>query len=181
MQLTMFLLFTLSQIPNTVLEYSYDDKGRIVFMEVVNTKIGYDTLVQNAENMGYEKIQGDDEQQGFVKEASFMLYNKRISKVPHGELTYNVQIEVKERRYRYVITALVFHEYERNRYGRYEAKRNGQMALETLLAEPDKIWENHRQTILKKMESEIERLKSDMTLVPDEGEQKSKVKINDNW
>ncbi|MTI39761.1 hypothetical protein E1140_09670 [Fulvivirga lutimaris] len=177
----MLLLFTLSQLTSTPLEYSFDDSGKIVFMEVVSTEIGFDTLVQNVENLGFEKVQNGDEEQGFSKEASFMLYNKRISKVPHGRLTYNVQVDVKENRYRYVITDLIFHEYERNRYGRYEEKRNGQMALEPLLAEPDKQWENHKQTILKKMESEVAMLKSEIVAVPLEEEQKSEVKINDDW
>lgn len=180
MQLTMFLLFTLSQF-STTLEFSYDNKGKIVFIEVVNTTIGYDTLVQNLQNMGFEEAPEGDEKQGFGKELSFMLYNKRISKVPYGRLTYDVQVEVKENRYRYVITGFVFHEYERNRYGRHEEKRNGQMALERLLVNPDKQWEDHKQTILKKIESEVAILKSKIVAVPVEEEQKSKVKINGNW
>jgi hypothetical protein len=181
MQLAMFLLFTLSQLTGTLLEYRYDESGKIVFMEVFNTTIGYDTLVQNVENLGFEKVEEGYKEQGFSKEASFILYNKRISKVPHGRLTYNVLIEVKEDRYRYVITDLIFHEYERNRYGRYEEKRNGQMALEPLLADADKQWEKHKQTILKKMESEVAILKSEIAAIPVEKEQKSKVKINDIW
>lgn len=178
--LSMFLLLTLFQLSDAF-EYSYDEKGKVVFMEVINTTIGYDTLIQNVRSLGFSETEEGDNVQGFRKEASFMLYNKRISKVPHGELTYNVQIELKEDRYRYVITDLTFHEYDRNRYGRFEEKRNGQQAIEPLLNDPDKVWEKHKQTILEKMESEVYKLKRDIETVPVEEEQKDKVKINDNW
>ena len=80
-----------------------------------------------------------------------------------------------------MITDLIFHEYERNRYGRFEEKRNGQQAIEPLLNDPDKVWDKHKQTILEKMESEVHKLKREIEAIPVEEEQKSKVKVNDNW
>ena len=183
MQLFMILLFTFTQASGS-LEYSFDESGKIVFMEVVNTKLGYDTLFQNLDNLGFDMDRNDDKGivvKTFKKAASFMLYNKRISKVPHGRLSYTLLIEVKDNRYRYLITDFVFHEYERNRYGRFEEKRNSEKAIEPLLKNPDKKWENHSQTILEKMESEITKLKEDLETIPVGEKQKKKVEFNDDW
>ncbi len=165
------------------LEYQYDENGHILFMEVVETRLVHEKLLTNASALMEAKENQTAEENGkFKKTSSFRLYKKRLGKTPHGELSYSIRLEVRENRYRYIITDFRFHPLEKNRYSRFVKTRSGPRELEPYLKEPDKTWQRHRETILTKMEQLIEDIKLQMSEESKEEEKTPpSVKIDDEW
>lgn len=60
--------------------------------------------------------------EGFITcKAGFLVYTKGIaSKQIHGEITYNIRIDIKEKKYRYTFTNFVFEYYKIDRQYKYE-------------------------------------------------------------
>ncbi len=182
MQLTLMMFFLLfQQNPATELELSYNNNARIIFIEVVETNIGYDTLISNAADITRKDGENTGTGMVFTKQSSFMLYSKKLTKVPDGKLKYNLQIEVKDSKYRCIISDMVFYEYERSRYGRFVEKRNGERPVEVMLKEPSKVWKSHKESMLENFEKVIENIKNRMAMIPEMKDNDITVKLNDDW
>ncbi len=159
-------------------ELRYDENGHIVFIDIVSTDLKASHLLANAQSLK-EFEQTSDKK--FIKNYVMTLYKKRLGKSPEGELTYTLSIELKENRYRYVFTDFVYHPLMRNRYGRFERKRNGSQSLEDLVSTEDKIWEGYKGKLFNKIDSSVEFLKSELTKITERPKEQQKVNLSDDW
>lgn len=164
-------------------ELKYDENGRIIFTEIITTDFEPELLLKNAQRaleVDNESVSPD--QVKFNEFGSFMLYTKKLSKVPDGRIRYFLEVEVKENRYRYVITDFTFHKYERNRYGRFEELKGKEKRVETLIDNPNKDWKKHKLTIITEIEEVIDQLKEDMTITAStEISTQEIIKLNTDW
>ncbi len=83
-----------------------------------------------------------------------------------GSITYKIQVEVKEEKYRYAFTDFLYHYYSQNR--NYQMVKNGKTKF---LEDPkapgwQKLWNSHHKTITSGIESQIAALKTKMVEVP---------------
>jgi hypothetical protein len=152
--------------------------GRIGFEEVIPAdNLGKDVLYGNAmkyvssiEKVGKGKkdIHVDYHQGVVSNKAGFYVYtNGLLTPQIHGEITYNIRIEILENSYKYTITDFVFQYYQRNRYGRYAPVSGKTKALEEeRFAGMQNIWHGHKKTTKEVIEGEIQTLKERMTESP---------------
>jgi len=72
-------------------------------------------------------------------EGRFMIYNGlSILKHEGGEISYQLNIEFKDQKYRYWLTSFIFTPYERDRYGNFVPKLGIEIPLETAQSKLDK-------------------------------------------
>lgn len=183
----LFALFLLSAkgfSQETVLPV--DGSGKYTFYEVVELKNSdRATLLNNAElfleyyvNKKYKKHIVKDTLAGSISaKSSFPVYKRgSLGKNVDGVIAYSIQIEVKDQKYRYVITDFVFREYERNRYGRFQPVSAKVKRLE----QPGSAqWEAHKRTVKERMDVLVGELK--LNMLKESKVQAEKVIVKEEW
>ncbi|CAN5602067.1 hypothetical protein BH23BAC1_BH23BAC1_09230 [soil metagenome] len=117
-----------------------------------------------------------------VNKGSFYVYTQGlITPQIHGEITYNVRLEVNDDSYKYTITDFVFIYYQRNRYGRYAPVKGKYKPLEEdNFAGSQKTWINHKKTTKDIIEKQIEQLKAAMAEPPADANGGSEFSLEKN-
>ncbi|WP_020526533.1 DUF4468 domain-containing protein [Flexithrix dorotheae] len=106
---------------------------------------------------------------------AFKVYKGEYAKHADGEISYNLTIEVKEGRYRYIFTNFIFQPYSLNRYGKYTAVSGIYKPLEGPPYEGNKNWNKHKLATEEKINGLITSLKLKMLEKP-----MSNIEVNKN-
>ncbi|MBS1506600.1 MAG: DUF4468 domain-containing protein [Bacteroidetes bacterium] len=110
-------------------------------------------------------------------ESSFFVYTQSgILKKVSGLITYKLSVEVKDNKYRYQLSNFVFHYYKQDR--NYNMVETGKTKpLEELKATGwQKLWTQHRATVLAKMKASAQQLELKMIEKPKKITAEKKVK-----
>lgn len=110
-------------------------------------------------------------------ESSFFVYAQSgILKKVSGLITYKLSVEVKDNKYRYQLSNFVFHYYKQDR--NYNMVETGKTKpLEELKATGwQKLWTQHRATVLAKMKASAQQLELKMIEKPKKITAEKKVK-----
>ena len=128
-------------------------------------KKGIDSRISEVEN-GYETPFG------------FFVYKL---KHPVFKINYKLTIEVKEGRYRYTIDNFYAQKYVRNRYGRYEPARNGELSIsEEFYPSDQNTWDKARSMVKDHVDSVVGLIEMNMSELPVQEEQILSLK-SDDW
>jgi hypothetical protein len=116
-----------------------------------------------------------------INNGSFYVYTQGlITPQIHGEITYNVRLEVTENSYKYTFTDFVFQYYQRNRYGKFTPVKGKVKALEEeKFAGMQKIWLNHKKVTKQVIEKQIQQLKNSMSEQPAGANGESEYSLED--
>jgi hypothetical protein len=186
------LSFTL-QIPGLDKDpgFQLSEEGKIVFIEQINDVDSEIDLEVNAKHfltiLGEEDemliAKSEGEMVSYQTTTGFKLYRKSIGKTPYGKVSYRIKIEIKENRYRYIITDLVFKEYERNRYARFVPSKKKAQPIEKYLDDPSKAWQRYLNDIESKVGQTISDLKQELmeSRQSSKVDDISKVNISQDW
>ncbi|MDQ3393386.1 MAG: DUF4468 domain-containing protein [Bacteroidota bacterium] len=133
-----------------------------------NNAINYVSPSNKKRNKSSKDLSINPEKQVIQKKGNFFVYTQGlITPQVHGEITYNIYIQVFEDGYKYTFTNFVFNYYQRNRYGRY-ARVSGKYKYleEEKFAGMQKTWTNHKLYTKEFVESQIHQLKNKMSELP---------------
>ena len=172
-------------------QFPIDDLGKYTITEVVELHgIDKDKLFLNGEKFmkkvkvlnskkKYYKIEKDN--YTITNKGSFYVYRiGSVKKGIGGAVEYDINLEIKDGKYRYTITNFIFNEYQRNRYGKYEPVKGKFIPLEMEVSSINKKeWEKHKQVVFEKSLELIQNLYSEMIYA--EEKKNKKVKKDDNW
>ena len=128
-----------------------DERGKLIYLEVVSTKAPVDSLKirvlnylkKQNENLKFKSVKGDSI---FIATGKLII-NKTLLVMSHpsGEVLYNFQAEVKQGKYRFWLTDFSFIPYQRDRYGNFVTSTTVGVPLEN---NPSKLnaaeWEVYR-------------------------------------
>ena len=166
--------------------------SQTMFYEVVSLDSTYDVslLKENAlsvleELIGVKKTKKSKEldpriaeiESGYKTTNSFFVYK---FKHPEFKISYTINIEAKEGRFRYILEDFKAEKYERNRYGRYVPSRNGhpQLSDENFPAD-QKTWDKTLLMVPRHVESVTKIIKLKMSEKPVLTEQI--LTLNEDW
>jgi len=109
---------------------SFDEHNKYIYYQVVKeSALNADTLyiralsfLKKAYSKNKLKLVNEDKAQGALTGKGVFLVTKKALVLNHedGEVTYSLKIEVKDSKYRYWLSDLVYTPYQRNRYGSFE-------------------------------------------------------------
>ncbi len=124
---------------------SFDEHNKYIYYQVADAPgLPIDTL--HARGLNFFKIyypktklKPAAEDKNISGEGKFLVYGG-VSVLKHekGEITFNVNIEFKDQKYRYWLTGFVFTPYQRDRYGNSVPQRGIDVPLEDALTKFDK-------------------------------------------
>ncbi|MDH3709155.1 MAG: DUF4468 domain-containing protein [Cyclobacteriaceae bacterium] len=169
-----------------------DEMGKITFAEVVQVEgVSKDLLYQNAHNYLTSLVENS---KGLKKSSlevignqelylplHFNVYHEFPIKSPHGIIKYDLNVSLKDGRYRYVASNFVFYYLKRNRYGKFvEVNGKSKPLEEPFFKGNQKLWDQHKTKVSEKVTGLAETLKAVM-LIPDGGPKKEIVKVNSDW
>jgi hypothetical protein len=103
-----------------------------------------------------------------------------ILKKLSGKFYYNINVEVKNNRYRYSFSDFIYHEYKSDRYHNILPTGNTKNLEETKALGWQKLWDKHRKTLDEKINSDIRNLKTYIIVRPKKPEI-SPVKKEVKW
>lgn len=184
----LIIFFHPSQAQDVILPQ--DESGHIVFHEVVEAdSFTQEELLDNAQQfaqktLGKKKIKPvltDTAGSIVVKDASFKVYEKMITKRIDGIIHYTFKVEVKDGKYRYFFSDFTFQPYERNRYGKFEPVSGIYKPLEEDFKGNRKSWEDHKETVATVIQSQIEELKLTMQYRHENMTRKDEKKSVNDW
>lgn len=192
LKITVFLItsvFTYSLAQDT--QFPINDMEKYTLTEVVElTGIDKDKLFSNGEkfmkkvkvlNSKKKYYKTEKENYTIRNRGSFYVYRiGSVKKGIGGAVEYDVDLEIKDGKYRYTITNFIFNEYQRNRYGKYEPVKGKYTPLEMAVSSINKKeWEKHKQVVYDKSLELIKNLYIEMIYA--EEKENKKVKKDDNW
>ena len=158
--------------------FQRDENNKIVFYEIINIdtierKYLYEnaliwlksTLVEKN-----DKITFENELMGTIEgESGFMVYVPSIiSHMPHGKISYKVQLEIKEKKYRYYFSDFIFQYYQQDRRDfKYKPVKSALKPLEKeKYMGSQNAWNAHKVTVKETIDGQIANLKLQMAKKP---------------
>lgn len=169
---------------------SFDENNKYIYYQVADLPaLPKDTLLARAFHFlksAYPKIKlnhiGDPNM--LNGRGKFLVYGGAgFLKHEHGEISYLLNIECKDQKYRYWLTGFVFTPYERDRYGNFAPEPGKEIPLESVLKKLDKkeagSYLDEAGTFCKQLG---DKLKLEMTraFTPKKAEGTKKV-VTDKW
>ena len=164
-----------------------DEFGKYTFMEVVDAPgFTQEKLFNNANSWAKETFKKpvsyrDSITWSIKARGSFIVHNVgSLKKHPDGAVEFEFTLEIKEARYRYIITNYTFIPYARDRYAQFEPQKSKSTPLEIEPAAMNKAnWNGYIKTSHSKSMALIDQL-AQAILIPDIQNPK-KIKRNDSW
>jgi hypothetical protein len=156
-------------------------------MEIIDVP-GYtqEQLFNNANSWSKETFKKprssrDSTSWSITASGSFTVHNVgSLKKHPDGVVEFEITIEIKEARYRYIITNYKVIPYERDRYAQFVPQNSKSMPLESNPSTMNKAnWNSYIKTAHSKSLALIDQF-SQAVMTPDLQTPK-KVKRNDSW
>jgi len=111
---------------------------------------------------------------------SFYVYRLgSVKKGIGGAVEYDLKLEIKDGKYRYILTNYIFNEYQKNRYGKYEPVKGKYTPLETEVSSLNrKEWDKQRQVVYDKSQELIQNLYGEMIYAEEKKSKKDKKDVN---
>jgi len=168
-------------------DYTYTPEGKLLFTEVITeegkSQSGLYKLAQDVySEIPKRKKELEDENFSLSIEQKLTLHEKGIlSRIPYADIQFDMKLEFKNGRYRYLLSDFEFLPYERNRYGKYVVLQRKRKDLESVV--DTKEWKSHSETFLQAIEAEIAYLNMAMHGNPvslNETNEKT-VEVSDEW
>jgi hypothetical protein len=100
------------------------------------------------------------------KSTFYVFSQTGILKKISGKVSYNFSIEVKDKKYRYVLNDFVFHYFKQDRYYNMVETGNTKSLEETEALGWQKLWTSHRRSVTYKMNENIKMLQIQMAENP---------------
>lgn len=179
MRYLIFFTFMTSQI--SLPDFQYNEEGEIIVTDVVSTSLDETRLLMNTEEF-YQNLNNYslDSTGKYYSSTSFTLYTKRLGYVPEGKINYVMSVEIRENRYRYILSDFVFTPMEINRYGRYELQKNEASSLRVWLEKENNI-KLHKKNILLGVERQLNQMKASIENEKPSVDNSKVVKLSDEW
>ena len=164
-----------------------DEYGKYTLMEIIDVP-GYtqEQLFNNANSWANETFKKpinskDTTAWSIMASGSFTVHNVgSLKKHPDGVVEFEFTIEIKEARYRYIITNYKLIPYERDRYAQFVPQNSKSMPLESNPSTMNKAnWNGYIKTAHSKSMTLVDQL-AQAVMTPDIQTPK-KVKRNDSW
>jgi hypothetical protein len=165
---------------------SFDEHNKYIYYEVADMPgLSADTL--HARSLYflkkvYPRPQIKTTANTITGEGKFLTYGG-VSVLRHetGEIAYHVNIEFKDQKYRYWLTAFVFTPYQRDRYGNFVPQQGIDIPLEDVDAKLEKkdaeAYLNETGTFCKEFGEKLKQL----ILKASKKEETTKKVVTDNW
>jgi hypothetical protein len=156
------------------IKFQKDQDGKIIFYEVVTVdSVPRDTLWKNARvwirsilNDKSDKVTDEQYLYGTLDaKTSFMVYTSSIiSKTPHGRIFYDVNLEVRDKKYRYTFSNFIFQPYKQDRKDLkyYPIPKNFKPLEDERYGGYQQAWDEHRYEVKRRVESQIAYLKREI-------------------
>jgi hypothetical protein len=169
-----FLLFTCCFYSHAQAQLPQDDKGHILFTEVVKAdSLDEKLLYSNAKAWlvasGHHLAgTAEDSLAGKLQASNgFYVYAKGyLTKKIHGKITYNTTLEVKNGRYRYTFSDFVFHYYAEDRTFKTTATGRVKPLEEQKAGGWQAQWDAHKHSTNNTITTQVESLKAAMAKIP---------------
>ena len=123
---------------------SFDEHNKYIYYQVETMPgIPFDTLIQRGSKFlktSYPKTMVKQDNTGKTEgTGKFLVYGGlSVLKREKGEITYQVNIEYKDQKYRFWLTGFVFTPYQRDRYGNFVPQQGVDIPLEQAATKLDK-------------------------------------------
>lgn len=115
---------------------------------------------------------------GSYRLSDMLTLGKRVD----GIVKFDMHVEIKEGRYRYIIDNFFYQEFEKNRYGKFEPVTGSDLPLETEASRlSKKQWEIHQTNTHEKIQTLITDFMVAMATVEGEKEKKKRSKREKDW
>ncbi len=165
-----------------------DENGKITYLEIIKKdSIPTDTLYKRASNwVNYtypkSKIIVDTTAKRIATRGRFLVYTKAgVLKEIHGAIRYDLNIEVKENRYRYTFTNFVFEYYKQDRYYKYKPTGKEKPLEDEKFPAWQSAWEKHKYSVDAHVKEKLEDLGKAMDNKKLETMIIQPVKKNEEW
>ncbi|MGQ7857386.1 DUF4468 domain-containing protein [Pedobacter sp. WC2501] len=146
-------------------QFSKDDNGKFIYYKVVDSQsLSKDTLLQRAKsfvNVAYKKsMNAESTTDTSILAKGTMVIDKTILVAGHpsGEVSYNFVFEVRNGKYRFWLTDLLYIPYQRDRYGNFVPTTKIGVPLERT---PGKLSAGAWKDILNSAYNKIEKFGDD--------------------
>ncbi|HVD97045.1 MAG TPA: DUF4468 domain-containing protein [Cytophagaceae bacterium] len=143
-----------------------DETGKITYLDVVRMdSIPADTLFKRINEWvkySYPKSNTtiDSITRKIATRGRFLVYlNPGVLKEIHGAIRYDLSIELKENRYRYVFTNFVFEYYKQDKFYKYNPTGKEKPLEEEKFPGWQSAWEKHKNTTDAHVKQKIADLK----------------------
>ncbi len=170
-----------------------DERGKISYVEIVEAPaVSESQLFQNAKEFAGQLSVRDSRKKFLVVDEDSLSVSSRgsysvknmltIGKRIDGVVSFNVNIQVREGRYRYIINDFIFQEYAKNRYGKFMPVKGKTRPLESGITGPNKKqWEAYQNSTDERIQELILALKGNMMLLGKGQSQVNKAKTTNDW
>lgn len=186
----LFFLVSYRAIAQPV-DFETDAAGKFFLQEVVEVPgMSKDRLFKNAaiflkkikvHHSSKKYLVSDLAKDELHTKGSFYVYKLgSVKKAIAGAVMYDVKIEVKEGKYRYMINNYIFNTYKRNRYGKYGPVKGKDTPLDATVSKlNEKEWIKQRQVVYDKSMQLISNLYGEMIYT--ENHKSKKAKKSEEW
>lgn len=172
-------------------DFPLNESGKIYFYEVVKAdSLTKDFLYHNALKWVYALRNPDlqmtvkpDSLKGKIEaENELSVYSQTgVLKKLSGKVTYTSSVEVKDNLYRYTFSNFVFHYYKQDRTYKIVATGKTKDLEDSKASGWQKLWDQHRNTVFKKITGDIAQLKIAIVEVPVDPKKEQAKKKEIKW
>ena len=168
--LLIYLLFSFSFIKAQSLPTN--EQGKISFFNIQKVP---DLQKEDLYHNGYTFISGldmceiveDSSLHSITARCGIWVYKTGIIRSIDGIVKYDLQLEVKDEKYRCFASNFIYQQYKRNRYSRYEPVKDSRKNLEDdQFPGKQKQWEGHKDNVNQKMQQFLMVLDQRMKIKP---------------
>jgi len=187
----LLLLLPCLTISGYAQDFPLNESGKIYFYEVAKAdSLTKDFLYHNALKWFYALrnpdlqmiIKGDSLKGKIDAQNELSVYSQTgVLKKLSGKVTYTSSVEVRDNLYRYTFSNFIFHYYKQDRT--YKIVETGKTKdLEDSKASGwQKLWDQHRNTVFKKITGDIAQLKIMIVEVPVDPKKEQAKKKEIKW
>ena len=172
-------------------DFPLNESGKIYFYEVARAdSLRKDVLYHNAVRWFYALrnpdlqmvIKADSLKGKIDAQNELSLYSQTgVLKKLSGKVTYTSSVEVKDNLYRYTFSNFVFHYYKQDRTYKIVATGKTKDLEDTNASGWQKLWDQHRNTVFKKITADIGQLKTMIIEVPVDPKKEKEKKKEIKW
>ncbi len=165
--LTFALVFTSFNFSSTAqIVMPKDETGKITYLDIVKMdSIPFDTIYKRIKDwvkFSYPKSKTtiDSVSRHIATRGRFLVYlNPGVLKEIHGAIRYDLLIELKENRYRYVFTNFVFEYYKQDKFYKFNPTGKEKPLEEEKFPGWQSAWEKHKYNTDAHVKAKVEDLK----------------------
>ncbi|MDW7690407.1 DUF4468 domain-containing protein [Flammeovirgaceae bacterium SG7u.111] len=172
-----------------------NETGAIEYTEVVElADFDKERLFKNAKGFCESLVPNKKTRKGSFSEDAeagtvtitntFKVLKKSVTKQVSGEIRYDLEIEVKDGKYRYFFKSFAFTPYTRDRYGKFKPMKRETTVMIPVskpLSVGEGLWKKHLESCNNHVTYWIEQLKFEMQRKADEPKKKEKKKEEIQW